>query len=103
MSAHQDKLLVSLLAKKDVGRTAYPGVEGFIRVPESSGDGSDRLSRERLNILSGTSYLYVLIAMKYRDDTMPENVFKVTEGCFRFNGPLSVYLECGRNGSHLTR
>jgi hypothetical protein len=99
--AHQDNLLASLLGKPDGNNVAYPGTEGLIRIPESAGEASDRLSRERLNILNWKMYLYVLIAMKYRDDTMPGKTIKITEWCFRFNGPISIYLQCGRNGPRM--
>ncbi len=100
---HQNALLAALLNKTDGANrrsTVSPDVpENFIRIPEEPSAGSDRLSEERLNILSGKMYLYVLVAMKYRDDAMPKNVIKITEGCWRFSGNVSISVECGRNAS----
>jgi hypothetical protein len=104
IAAYQDQVLAGVM--KAPLRTIAglgPGNYGLIHIPNVPGSGSERLVKERLNILNATTFLYVFAAYKYRDTEMPKDMVGVTEWCVRFNGPITVTTSWGRNISTLKK
>lgn len=104
IAAYQDRVLAEVMkAPLHTIAGLGPANYGLIHVPNVPGSGSERLARERLNILNAEMFLYVFVAYKYRDTEMPKNMVGVTEWCVCFNGPITVTTTPGRNISTLKK
>ena len=100
----QDNLLAcggwqDAMAEK-AGTELYQGEGQFLSIPNREGEGAENFRAQFDDVFSGTDTLYVFIAFKYRDQSMPENVVGVTEFCGWFQGNPVRHV-CGRSRSFL--
>ncbi len=74
----------------------FPGDAGdFTTIPSMEGPLADDFRKSWDDVASGKTVLYVFIAFKYRDKTMPPGKNGVTEDCFWFSGNFARH-NCGR-------
>lgn len=106
ISSYQDNLLhwsgwkdaMAQAAQKEI----YAGDPGeFTTIPNSEGPLAEDFRKNWSDVDSGKQTLYILIAFKYRTQTMPAGRNGITETCFWFSGFAFGRHDCGRRRSFL--
>ena len=79
-----------------------PGPQGdsSFTIPEQPGEFRtiNLLTMDFNHVLDGSRLMYVMFAFSFRDRTMPNDVFGVSESCVCFIRTFDIRQNCGRNG-----
>jgi len=72
----------------------------YTSIPHTNNELADNFRNNIKNVPTGKATLYVFIAFKYKDPSMPANVVGVTEECFFFTLNFARHY-CGRSRAFL--
>jgi hypothetical protein len=79
----------------------YQGDAGeFTSIPSMEGVLAEQFRANFDKVAAGTKTLYILIAFKYLDPSIPKKTVRVTEDCFWFSGNFARH-NCGRGRAFL--
>jgi len=109
---NQAKVLANInfdtLPESITGNQIYPSdsLRRFFTVPDRSGRPIDKAIGEMLHrtlddVLAGRRWLYLFVAIKYRDHLMADHALGVTEMCAVFTGRFDAWHDCGRHRAFL--